>query len=138
MDVLVLDELCLSQIDAVARAVRSALIDLALPQVIATLNSNTNHIEVGLLEEVYPSRQNTDEPVRLKSAVRGPHLLSVGVVREIDQSSGSVFDATVLDCDSLEIQCVDQILHLSIGDASGSDGSRRVSSESKPVIYGFE
>ena len=68
VDLLVLDELCLSQIDPIARAVRAAFNDLALPQVIATLNSNTNKIEVGLLEDVYTDRANTDALVKLKSA----------------------------------------------------------------------
>ncbi len=44
----------------IALAVRSAFCDLALPQVLATLNSNTNKIEVGLVEEVYPDKDNTD------------------------------------------------------------------------------
>ena len=60
VDVLVLDELALHQIDQIALAVRSAFGDLALPQVIATMNTNTNKIEVGLVEEVYPDRDNTD------------------------------------------------------------------------------
>jgi exosome complex RNA-binding protein Rrp42 (RNase PH superfamily) len=60
VDVLVLDELALNQIDQIALAIRNAFNDLALPQVIATMNTNTNKIEVGLVEEVYPDRDNTD------------------------------------------------------------------------------
>ena len=55
-----MDELEISQVDQIALAVRSAFQDLALPQVIATLNANTNVIEVGLFEEVYPDKVNTD------------------------------------------------------------------------------
>ena len=60
VDVLVLDELALNQIDQIALAIRNAFNDLALPQVIATMNTNTDKIEVGLVEEVYPDRDNTD------------------------------------------------------------------------------
>ena len=38
-----------------------------------------------------------------------PHVVSVAVVR--DEVDG---DLVVLDCDSVEIQCVDQILHLAV------------------------
>ena len=60
VDVLVLDELEMHQLDHIARAVRSAFEDLCLPQVIATLNANTNKIEMGLMEEVYTDKDNTD------------------------------------------------------------------------------
>jgi exosome complex RNA-binding protein Rrp42 (RNase PH superfamily) len=60
VDVLVLDELGLFQLDMIAACVRGAFQNLSLPQVIATLNANTNKIEVGLVEEVYTDRQNTD------------------------------------------------------------------------------
>ena len=60
VDILVMDELALHQLDHVCLAVRSAFQDLRLPQVIATLNANTNKIEVGLLEEVYTDKDNTD------------------------------------------------------------------------------
>ena len=61
VDILVLDELELSQFDHIAQAVRNAFEDLCLPQVIATVNANTNKIEVGLLEEVYTDKDNTDQ-----------------------------------------------------------------------------
>lgn len=35
--------------------------DLKVPQVLATLNANSNKIEVGLVEEVYTDRENTDK-----------------------------------------------------------------------------
>jgi len=38
-----------------------------------------------------------------------PFVVSVGVIR--DEVDG---DLVVLDCDSVEIQCVDQILHLAV------------------------
>ena len=60
VDILVLDELELSQVDHIAQSVFSAFEDLCLPQVIATMNANTNKIEVGLLEEVYTDKDNTD------------------------------------------------------------------------------
>ena len=40
-----------------------------------------------------------------------PFVVSVGVLR--DEVDG---DLIVLDCDSVEIQCVDQILHLAVDD----------------------
>ena len=60
VDILVLDELELSQLDHIGQAIRSAFEDLCLPQVIATMNANTSKIEVGLLEEVYTDKDNTD------------------------------------------------------------------------------
>lgn len=61
VDILVLDELEMSQLDHMAHAIRSAFEDLCLPQVIATMNANTNKIEVGLVEEVYTDKDNTDQ-----------------------------------------------------------------------------
>ena len=61
VDILVMDELDIHQVDHVCLAVRSAFLDLQLPQVIATMNANTNKIEVGLLEEVYTDKDNTDQ-----------------------------------------------------------------------------
>jgi exosome complex RNA-binding protein Rrp42 (RNase PH superfamily) len=109
VDILVMDELALHQIDQIALAVRAAFLDLALPQVIATLNSNTNKIEVGLVEEVYPDKDNTDQLVVLKSAKVAPFLVSIGIIR--DEVDG---DLIVLDCDETEVQCVDQILHVAV------------------------
>jgi len=61
VDILVLDELEMHQLDHICQAIRSAFQDLCLPQVIATLNSNTNKIEMGLMEEVYTDKDNTDQ-----------------------------------------------------------------------------
>ena len=88
---------------------RSAFCDLALPQVLATLNSNTNKIEVGLVEEVYPDKDNTDQLVVLKSVKSCPFVVSIGIIR--DEVDG---DLVVLDCDENEVQCVDQILHVAV------------------------
>jgi len=60
IDVLVLDELALHQFDMVCCAVRAATQNLMLPQVIATLNHNSNRIEVGLVAEIYTDKDNTD------------------------------------------------------------------------------
>ena len=76
---------------------------------IATLNSNTNKIEVGLVEEVYPDKDNTDQLVKLKSAKAAPFVVSIGIIR--DEVDG---DLVVLDCDETEVQCVDQILHVAV------------------------
>ena len=102
VDILVMDELELHQLDHVALAVRSAFQDLSLPQVIATVNTNTNKIEVGLVEEVYTDKDNTDQLQLIKSASIAPFVISIAVLR--DEVDG---DLVVLDCDSLEIQCAD-------------------------------
>lgn len=112
VDILVLDELALHQIDQISLAIRSAFQDLALPQVIATVNSNTNQIEVGLVEEVYPDKDNTDQLVMLKSAQNAPFVVTVGLLR--DEVDG---DLIVLDCDETEVQCVDQLLHIAVDQA---------------------
>ena len=60
VDLLVFSELNLEQIDYLAICMRQALSNLELPQTIATLNNNTQKIEIGLVEEVYADRENTD------------------------------------------------------------------------------
>lgn len=102
VDILVLDELALHQIDQIALAIRNAFQDLALPQVIATVNNNTDAIEVGLVEEVYPDKDNTDQLLKIKSTKDAPYVISIGLLR--DEVDG---DLIVLDCDETEIQCVD-------------------------------
>ena len=109
VDILVFDELRLHQLDFICHSVRAAIANLRLPQVIATLNANTNKIEVALAEEVYTDRENTDQLIELKSAATAPYIISVGVCR--DPVEG---DIIVMDCDGIEIQCVDQILHVAI------------------------
>lgn len=44
----------------ISLCVRAAIQNLSLPQVIATLNTNSNKIEVGLVEEIYTDKSNTD------------------------------------------------------------------------------
>lgn len=62
---------------------------------------------MGLAEEIYEDQENTDTLRPLKSAATAPYLVSVGFVR------GAV-DAVVFDCDEVELQCVDQILHMTV------------------------
>jgi hypothetical protein len=75
-----------------------------------TTDENTGKIEVGLAEEIYEDQDNTDTLRGLQSAKTAPYLLSVGFVRN---SMGGE-DAFILDGDELELQCVDQILHLAV------------------------
>ena len=80
MDVLIFAELSLSQLDYLCHAVRSAFINLELPQTIATMNNNTGKIEVGLVEEVYADRENTDKPIKVvDSVLKVPYVVSLGV-----------------------------------------------------------
>ena len=74
---------------------------MRLPQVIATLNANSNKIEVGLVEEIYPDKANTDALVLLPSVQDSPFIVSIGIMRDQQQ------DIVVLDVDEFEIQCVD-------------------------------
>ena len=62
------------------------------------MNANTNKIEVGLVEEVYTDKDNTDQLQLIKSAGAAPFVISVAVLR--DEVDG---DLVVLDCDSIEI-----------------------------------
>ena len=69
---------------------------------IATLNVNTNKIEVALAEEVYPDKDNTDQLIALKSAAAAPHVISIGICRDAADT-----DIVIMDCDAIETQCVD-------------------------------
>ena len=60
IDLLVFDELSMEQIDYIGLCLRAAITNLQLPQTIATLNNLTGKIEVGLVEEVYADKENTD------------------------------------------------------------------------------
>lgn len=60
VDLLVFSEFSLDQLDFLALAARHAIKNMSLPQTIATLNNNTGKIEVGLVEEVYTDKENTD------------------------------------------------------------------------------
>lgn len=75
------------------------------------MNAGTNQIEIDLVEEVYLDKENTDQLLQLRSTANAPYVISVAVCS--DQGTGEG-DVVVLDCDSIEIQCVDQILHLAI------------------------
>lgn len=54
------------------------------------------------MEEVYTDKDNTDQLQTITSSAQMPFVVSVGVLR--DEVDG---DLIVLDCDSVEIQCVD-------------------------------
>jgi hypothetical protein len=45
----------------------------------------------------------------LKSAKDAPYVVSVGILR--DEVDG---DLVIIDCDEVEVQCVDQILHVAV------------------------
>ena len=60
IDLLVFDELSMEQLDYIGLCLRAAFVNLELPQTIATLNNLTGKIEVGLVEEVYADKENTD------------------------------------------------------------------------------
>ena len=77
-----MDELSIYQIDMIGASIRSAFQNLRLPQVIATLNANSNKIEVGLVEEIYPDRANTDALNEIRSARDPPHIVSIALMRE--------------------------------------------------------
>ena len=72
-------------------------------------NENTGKIEVGLTEEIYEDQENTDTVKHIKSAHNAPYVLSIGFVRN---AAGE--DSILVDGDDIELQCVDQILHVSI------------------------
>ena len=108
VDVLVMDELSLYQLDMIGASIRAAFQNLRLPQVIATLNANSNKIEVGLVEDIYPDKANTDALLQISSAQDAPFIVSIALMRDQQQ------DIVVLDVDAFEIQCVDQILHLAV------------------------
>lgn len=107
VDILVFAELSMDQLDYISLCLRQAFVDLQLPQTIATVNSNTGAIEIGLVEDVYTDKQNTDKPVRMVSAASAPYLVSLGIVQL--QKTHVLHDAT-----STELSCLDQVLHLSV------------------------
>lgn len=73
-------------------------------------NENTGKIEVGLAEEIYEDQENTDTLKGLPSAKYAPYIVSVAFVR--NPSGGQ--DSIIADCDDVELQCVDQVLHLAV------------------------
>ena len=93
-------------------------------------NENTGKIEVGLAEEIYEDQENTDSLKGLSSAKNAPYIISIGFVRN---ASGE--DSIVMDCDEIELQCVDQVLHLAIDSKMrihGMDQSRGSSYQTSP------
>ena len=87
---------------------RGAFKDLQLPQTIATLNNNTGKIEVGLVEEVYADKENTDQLIKIKS--ESPFIVSIGVIRDAACDEMLI----LLDPDQVEMQCIDQTIHIAI------------------------
>jgi len=65
----------------IGASVRAAFQTLRLPQVIATLNANSNKIEVGLVEEIYPDKANTDAQIELSSVKDSPYIVSIALMR---------------------------------------------------------
>ena len=57
---------------------REAFMNLEIPQTIATVNNNTGQIELGLVEEVYTDKENTDQPLVLRSKDYAPFVVSIG------------------------------------------------------------
>lgn len=104
-----MEELSLHQLDYIGLAVRAAFQNVQLPQVYVTTNENTGKIDVGLAEEIYEDQENTDTLKTLPSAKNAPYILSVGFVRNPMSE-----DSVITDCDEVELQCVDQILHVSV------------------------
>lgn len=64
---------------------------------------------MGLAEEIYEDQENTDSLKTPNSVKVAPFILSVGFVRN---PSGD--DSVIIDCDDVELQCVDQVLHLAV------------------------
>lgn len=88
---------------------RAAFINIQLPQTIATMNNNTGKIEVGLVEEVYTDKENTDMPIIIKSAKQSPFVISIGIMRNSIFSSGNNDSDTqiLLDPETTELNCID-------------------------------
>lgn len=57
---------------------RSALLNLQMPQVICTRNENTGKSEVSLAEDMKEEDDKTDELVGLKDKGKIPYLVSFG------------------------------------------------------------
>lgn len=68
---------------------------------------------MALTEELYADKDNTDTTQGISSALLAPFVVTVGIVR--DPVEG---DFVVLDCDASEVQCVDQLVHLSVDNAN--------------------
>lgn len=108
VDLLVLDELQIWQFDMLCLAVREAAQDMRLPQVVATVNHNSNKIEVGLVEEIYTDRDGADQLMPVEKCENAPYVVTVGVLR------GNQSDVVLLGLDQIETQCVDQLLHIAV------------------------
>ena len=49
------------------------------------MNNNTQKIEVGLVEEVYTDKENTDKQIIMESAKNAPFIISLGLI--IDENN---------------------------------------------------
>lgn len=76
------------------------------------MNNNTGQIEVGLVEEVYTDKENTDTPVLLKSSQNAPHVISLGVIVDEGGDTEALPVLPLLDASPDEMLCLDQILHI--------------------------
>lgn len=65
---------------------------------------------MNLAEEIYEDQENTDQLKPLPSASKAPYIVSIGFVR--NPTGGE--DAIVADCDEVELQCVDQVMHFAV------------------------
>jgi exosome complex RNA-binding protein Rrp42 (RNase PH superfamily) len=128
VDILVMEELSMHQIDYIGLAVRTAFQNMQIPQVYVTTNENTGKIDVGLAEEIYEDQENTDTLKGLSSAKNAPYIVSIGFVRN---STGGE-DAIVVDCDEMELQCVDQIMHIAVDSRLKIHGIEQSRGQSQP------
>lgn len=120
VDILVFSALQLCQIDYICQAIRGSFLDLKLPQTIATLNNNTGLIEVGLVEEIHPDKENTDKLVTLTSAERSPFVISLGIIAD-ESDTQTLPLLPLLDASIEEMCCLDQILHVAISTKPNND-----------------
>jgi hypothetical protein len=67
------------------------------------LNNNTGKIEVGLVEEVYADKENTDQPIIIKSACHSPYIVSVAIIRNESQAEDDQQMIVLLDPDQTEM-----------------------------------
>lgn len=99
----------LNQLDYIGHCIRSAFLNLELPQTIATANANTGKIEVGLVEEVYVDKENTDKPVKVvDDEAVVPFVVSLGLIADELAGAESALPVIVLiDSSDEELQCLD-------------------------------
>ena len=97
IDVLVFDELHASQLPLASIGLHKALTDLALPQVVATMNQNTNELEIDLRETIFTEEEGADNFSQLDTS-KLPLIFELGIYK----------DKVVLDMSLEERECVNQ------------------------------